>query len=545
MSDSTWNQQTHAIRTYASASVRSMAVPVLWQYVIAVALLSFFRLGWLTHQSLWFDEGYTLNLVSVSTFREFLKLFGSYTTSEHLQPLYYFLMFAWSRIAGSSDTALRLPSALFSIGSGVCLFDVLRQLTTRGTKAYAMLGIGLFAVSSYSVYYAHEARPYACVQFCSFLLLLTWIRQGEPQNPGGHRAQSGRAALACACVLACLSSAFGALLVLSLAFADLYRLRRETSIWKSSWVPGLVASATVVVMYGIFGALRFPSVLGKDIVAVKQPLWMNAAYSIFGTLFGTTIGPSTTELRSVDKMAALLHALPVLLCAALIVIAMGWAVTRIVSLPSASHHAKVIGLAASVYSVFLFGGFGGLGRLNVLPRHASGLFALCVVTLTACAFSGSTRSKRIPRMVLCLSLTAAFVMNAVSLLRSMYSPSCRKDDYRAVAEFVSQQRVPVFLTSGQTNLLKHYGGVIQSAVDVEPSQLGGYLSGASPRSPQILVVTNTFRNYRWDNKPSVEAMLQPTYVCREENTFAYFEVLSCALRVQGHEHTQLRGSHAL
>jgi len=164
------------------------------------------------------------------------------------------------------------------------------------------------------------------------------------------------------------------------------------------------------------------------------------------------------------------------------------------------------------------------------------------VTLTSCATTCAGRNTRMPRAILWLSLSAAFVLNSMSMIRGIYAPSCRKDDYRATAAFISRQHIPVFLVGGQAKLLEHYGAATRSAVDVDPSQLAEHLLYASARSKQILVVTNTFRNYRWDNKPSVAAVLEPTYQCREENAFAYFQVWSCDLRVDQAQSAQLRRS---
>ena len=536
MSQFTWIESASIDKGRTGLASMEFAVPLLWQYSIAFVLLSAFRLGGLTHQSLWFDEGYTLHLASANSFAEFLRIFGSYTTSEHLQPLYYVVMYGWSRFAGVSDVALRLPSALFSIGSGLCLFAMLRLIADRAHRAYALMGVGLFSISSYSVYYAQEARPYACVQFCSFLFLLAWLVQARQQYQTGKTSRAAKAFLVFASVLVCLSSVFGALLLFSLAVADLYRFRREVSAWWNCWSMSGLTSALAVALYASFAVRSFPSVVAKDIVGLKQPLWMNAAYALFGTMFGTTLGPSTTDLHGPHKLALLLHALPVLVCAGLVIVAMAWALTRMAASSSLPFYAKVGGATAAVYAALLFGCFGIVGKLNILPRHASALFAVCVLTLSACVLTRSVRGTRTARIVLVLALGGAFILNAVSISRSIYAASCRKDDYRAVAAALSQKNLPIYLTSGQTELLEHYGLNVHSAVDVPPAQLADYLQEASNASQQILVLTNTFRNYRWDGAEPVEAMLQPAYACVPHSDYAFFRVLSCSLRADGTLH---------
>ncbi len=520
-------------------------------YVVALVLLSLFRLGGLTHQSLWFDEGYTLNLVSTSSFTQFLQVFGSYTTSEHLQPLYYFIMFAWSRVAGTSDIALRMPSALFSIGSGLYLFSILRRATRRINHANALIGIAFFSVCSYSIFYAQEARPYACIQFCSFAVMATWLTRME-QVPF-HRMQEAQAGawkdrlhFSLACALACLASIFGIVLVVSLASAEFYRRRHHLKAWWSVWRGPAFLATPIVVAYGLFARMQFPSVIAHDIVSVKQPLWMNGAYTIFGLLFGTTIGPNTTELRSGSKMQVVLHAWPILVPAVLVMLGLAFAAVRLLARSrSVPTTARISALAAVIYGILLVGCFGMIGHLNILPRHGSALFALLTFTLAICASSIPNQLRKralIPR-VMTVALAGAFLLNCVSVIRSVYSPACRKDDYRAVAATLPRDATPTFLSAGQTELLQHYGLHLHSAVDVDPSELPMYLLRSSGASSRIRIVTNTFRNYRWDHAATVEASLQPMYDCGREATYAYFEVLDCSLKQSNFKGTPTQVSY--
>lgn len=537
--------------TYSRAHASSMSVARWVLYAAATLLLCLFRIGGLTHQSLWFDEGYTLSLVSTQGFKSFLQVFGSYTTSEHLQPLYYFVMFAWSRIAGTSDVALRLPSALFSIGSGLCLFAILRRLTKTG-NLYALVGIGLFSVSGYSVFYAQEARPYACIQFCAFALLAAWLARVDSVSSSRIDSQTeaswrGDIWLTVACSLASLASIFGVVLVISLAAAELYARRNNLQTWFRIWLrPGMVAGS-LTIAYGVFAKFAFPSVVANDIVSVKQPLWMNSVYAVFGMMFGTTIGPSTADLRSASKLHVVAHAWPVLIPAALVAAGLFWSMeqlaTRSRGIPVA---AKVCGLAAGIYAFLLIGGFGMIGHLNVLPRHGSALFALLTFTVAGCALSIPARQRRLRFVapVLYVAIAGAFVLNCISIFRAIYSPDCRKDDYRAVARTLPRDATPTFLLSGQTELLQHYGLQMRSAVDVKPSDLGAYLRTNSRNAHRVRVVTNLFRNYRWDKANTVEASLRSAYACNREADYADFEVLSCSLTKASFSREGMRPQHA-
>ena len=84
-------------------------------------------------------------------------------------PLYYLLLDRWTRMAGTSDAALRLFSMLWALASFPLLWVVGRRMGGVRTAWTACL---LFTVAPVSLYYSGEARMYSMLWF--FGLALAW-----------------------------------------------------------------------------------------------------------------------------------------------------------------------------------------------------------------------------------------------------------------------------------------------------------------------------------------------------------------------------------
>ena len=96
-------------------------------------------------------------------------------------PLYYLLLYGWTRVLGTGDAALRLFSVLCSLGC----FPVLWSLARRfGGESAAISTCILFAVSPLCVFYSTEGRMYSLLMFCSvctiWLTLRLWDKGPTP-----------------------------------------------------------------------------------------------------------------------------------------------------------------------------------------------------------------------------------------------------------------------------------------------------------------------------------------------------------------------------
>ncbi|MHB1699820.1 MAG: glycosyltransferase family 39 protein [Acidobacteriaceae bacterium] len=504
--------------------------------VSAAVLVCVFLLGtgvrmWnLTYQSLWFDEGYTVVLAQSATWHQFWVRFGNYTTSEHLQPLYYVLIFLWTRVAGTSDFALRFPSAIFSAGSVVALWFALRGQASAWLANVACAGL---AVSSFSLYYAQEARPYAMLQLLSFTLFAVWMTQ-QRRGRGESEARSD-VWLGVVCALCLLASPFTTLLAACLAMIDLMTTRDAARSrweqWWSRWGFAALLSGLVAVIYGMIALRTFPRIVAKDITVLRQPLWMNIAYAVRGVAFGTTLPPSADQLRGPSKLPALLANSPVIAACSLVLLLLGLGTVRLMRTSQPGAPVRTLAVLSAVYAAALFGIFGIVGKLNVLPRHASALFALLFLT----AALAVARVRKAPygagAWALRIGICGWVLLNFWSVANYWRNPVFAKDDYRGLAHRLLEQPMRTVIASGQPLLLARYG--YADAVDADEAsgpRLLRILASESGGIEPVRIVMNRYRSARWRQDDELPRFLSSDYACAEQYVLQAFDVYVCAPR---------------
>jgi hypothetical protein len=497
-----------------------------WALAGLLSLFVLSRVSGLTHQSLWYDEGYTVALASAPNFHEFWVRFGNFTTSEHLQPLYYFFIYLWSRVAGVSDVALRLPSALFSFGSGIAAYIATRQIA-GGRSKVALLSAAALAASSFSLYYAQEARPYAMLQLLSFSLLAVFLRN---RAVAAHRPLSPGAQIAfgAVCSLCLLGSAFTALLVLCLAVSDLV-VTRDWKRWIASWSIPATVSAIAFLAYVIPALRTMPSLVARDVTAIRQPLWMNVGYTVYGIFYGTTLQPAPSLLRGPHKLHVALTYWPVILPAVLVLLAV--ACGSYLLLGTAKRRSAVLSiplLALALYALLFFGVFGAVGHLNVLPRHASALFALLFVVVAAAASLVPRSSSKLATRMFLFGLGGWLLLNFVSIAGYYSNSAFRKDDYREAAALLRGYSVPTFVVAGQPMLLQRYGAETSDATNATPGNLSAFIKDSSGGAPEVVLLFNQYRNYRWaSTELNPVQVMSPEYACRTAKHLANIDIYEC------------------
>jgi 4-amino-4-deoxy-L-arabinose transferase-like glycosyltransferase len=97
-------------------------------------------------------------------------------------PLYSLALHLWGRIAGDSEWALRLPSALL----GVALVAAVARLSSRWLgRETEVPAAWLAAGSPFLVWYAQEVRNYTLLMLCAALATLALLRLRERVTAGG------------------------------------------------------------------------------------------------------------------------------------------------------------------------------------------------------------------------------------------------------------------------------------------------------------------------------------------------------------------------
>ena len=162
-----------AVRRPARAWRRWLPTGLLVLLLVAGTAL---RLAGITRQSLWLDEAFSLYVAA----HRFAQILAFVAGSDAHPPLYYLLLHVWL-IFGPSVLALRLLSALASIGSLVTMF----LLSDRpAPRRVALLATAFMACSAFQVWYAQEVRMYALVTLAVLIAVYALVRAWQQGGVG-------------------------------------------------------------------------------------------------------------------------------------------------------------------------------------------------------------------------------------------------------------------------------------------------------------------------------------------------------------------------
>jgi mannosyltransferase len=262
-----------------------------------VALLA--RVATLDVQSFWSDEAATVDVLRHS----FGGMLHAVWDGESTPPLFYVVAWLWSKLAGTGEVALRLPSALL----GTATVPVVAALARRAAAGVvgdsgagtagrwsvpdraAVAGAALAALSPLMVWYGQEARAYALLMLLTAASTLALLRVVEA--PSGGRLATW-AALA---IAAFWSHHFAIFLVVGQACWALWLLRGRA-------VPAVVAVAAGAV--GLAPLLLHQRAAGRASFIGDVPLHTRLAQVPKQVLVGYD-GPAAALLVTVSALAVL------------------------------------------------------------------------------------------------------------------------------------------------------------------------------------------------------------------------------------------------
>ena len=148
-----------------------------WPLAALTLLAAALRLSTLDLQSFWYDEAFTPVHVLHASLGATLR---SVSRSENSPPLWYLLAWADSRVLGTGEVALRLPSALAGIATVPVAWGIGRKLAGRRA---ALVCAALVAVNPLLVWYSQEARAYGLFVLTAALAMLCFLRAlAEPSG---------------------------------------------------------------------------------------------------------------------------------------------------------------------------------------------------------------------------------------------------------------------------------------------------------------------------------------------------------------------------
>jgi hypothetical protein len=201
------------------------------ELVVGLTVLgAILRFATLDLQSIWSDEAATIALVH----RGLGGLLSHISKSETTPPLYFVLVWAWTKIFGTGVFAYRSLSAL----AGTLTIPVVYLAGRRISPRVGVWAAALTTVNPAMYYYSQEARSYALLILFSAGALLLW--QSALAKPSTGRL----AGWACMSILALLTHYFAAFLFIAQAAVLIDRLGWRRVLPSASAV-GLVGLALV------------------------------------------------------------------------------------------------------------------------------------------------------------------------------------------------------------------------------------------------------------------------------------------------------------
>jgi mannosyltransferase len=240
------------------------------ELVVALTVLGgILRFATLNVSSIELDESATLILVH----RGFSGMLSHLASSESAPPLYYILVWAWTKVFGAGPVGFRSLSALI----GTLTIPVMYAAGRRVSPRIGVWAAALTAVSPSMYFFSQEARVYALLVLFSAAAFVAWQR--ALQDPRGRRVAvwGGMSILA---LLTHYFAAFlfipeavllagrvgwrrvwapaGAVVLVGLALAPLAASQRADG--KTNWIEGLslprrVAESIKMFTVGVYGPL--------------------------------------------------------------------------------------------------------------------------------------------------------------------------------------------------------------------------------------------------------------------------------------------------
>jgi 4-amino-4-deoxy-L-arabinose transferase-like glycosyltransferase len=389
---------------------------------IVAALLRGFHLG---RQSLWIDEVLTWSSAGIGRPLPWRDLLDNVHG-----PLYTLVIHLWGGLAGDSEWALRLPSALF----GTALVPATAWLASRwlGRETAGPAG-WLAAGSPFLVWYSQEARNYSLLLLAvtlSGVALLSLSREIRARGIAGYLAGAGLG------LLSNFSFAFVLPLHLWWWLGETARRRRR-----------LVACSIALAALALIALPWAPQVLrvwdwhrlhpGHAYQPWTTPLRGSTTFhpaavpfAAYSFAVGFTLGPSLRELRSEASMRTLARHAPAIALVALVFAPLG-----VLGLAAARRRRRLGEALLWLLVPTLVVSYFALRNFKVFhPRYIAVAYPCFILLLAAAIADLGPRARRAAVMAIAL-------LWAVSLHHHYFVPIYGREDCRAAAALVRERGV--------------------------------------------------------------------------------------------------------
>ncbi len=397
-------------------------------------------------RSLWIDEHFSVSIAGEKTVGAALS---HVVETERRPPLYYLTLFAWTRLAGSTDMAWRLPSILWAV--------LLVALTARLAHALRLpvrLSALLLTASPFFLLFAPMVRPYAmtaALAVASTVALLSWCSAASP-SPQPSAEGRGSAGLLSLWVRARMRAALAYIVLASLLVWTDYSawgillahmLIVLAMVPRSRWRQWLAAQAVVVLLFmpwlGVAaGHATAGNQIEADLAGGPLGLAMKLAYPFLSFSSGETIFPW-------DARGALS-----LLLVNLLALYGLWRLRR----TSALALCLLYALVPFLFVVVLFTFFIPQGTFVLIPSRAMAVYPVYVMLAAVALASLPRRWGALLGLLVAIAWAAAF---ANLLAGTHYHNPIYAVRMRALADMVASNAEPDdAVVSDQDSLFFYY-----------------------------------------------------------------------------------------
>jgi hypothetical protein len=382
----------------------------------------------ITKQSLWIDEGCTAWLAAQNSLRHLIEAVLSVKGSDAQTPLYVLYMWAWAKVFGTGEYALRASNIPFAL----MLTAALGWTSSRLFRRPILWTV--FCLSPFVAFYINEAKAYLPVTACAAISMAAMLAYFA------DRARYGKIApWACffALVIACGIQMLAAFLVPVLVVYAALACREKHPGWKTTlhdWGRPLAVNAPILVALGAYYLYTVMAGYGG---ARGRPGLGNIAFAVYEFMGLGGLGPPRNELRADPSIHTLVPYLPWLMVGILAcVAAFGTAAARVFCCGQKKPNLSLFAGLAVGLTLFLVAA--RLVWFRFWGRHLAVFFPSLVFGVIQVTGETTEVTKRLRAMERVAFIFLAIVW-VVSDARLLLDPHYYKDDYRFAAHFALEE----------------------------------------------------------------------------------------------------------
>jgi uncharacterized membrane protein len=492
--------------------------------LVSIAIGTFLRFFLLTQNSLWLDEGASLDYSDGGSVREVIAKIINSDAGDRFQPLYYVVLYYWRSIFGSSEFAVRSLSAILGIGTVITLSATAWQL--YGVK-HAFWTTLFLSLSSYGVYYSQQTRAYTLLLFLAALQLY-FFSQTLQQKSSRNQTISQ--------ILFCLTTAIGlfcsifiGIYTLALCIAHLI-VYKNVKRWFRWWLPVAISCLPAALFYLASPVATDPSKV--HVTPAKQPLVQNTIFVLYGLLVGETYGPPIEQLRGGDRWQVILSYLPLLLLLLSVVgiVFIGFIVGWRLRSPEARKDRPIdrFFLYTFATSFVVAVVFAIVTRYNWLPRHSFYIYIPLAFLLPIALRKPVVRQSLPWSRIYHFAFVALLLLNIYSTFNYYFEPKYQREDYREIAQYLkanNSENVRSVILYGASNLLSYYGdSETIHGLGLDTDRLAAEVSKVTNNSPKVLIAIEYQSFWEQKNNFDLESSMAKSYDLESHVSFINFDV---------------------